>query len=173
MKYFTEHKYFYMIKLNNIRNNSIQQEASLANNIDIVYSDLKLDLKTEYTKHNQIYKKLEQKDLVLSFNEEAIQNSLSNLFNTVPGQKILIPEYGLDLKQFLFQPLNEFYAQSIGETILASIRLYENRISVTNINVYPDVDNLTYEINIYYTIPKFSNKVFNFYGQLTQNGFIY
>jgi phage baseplate assembly protein W len=161
-----------MIKLDNIKKVDNQLEVSFKKDVDIIYSDLHLDLKTQYTVQNQLYHSLNRKDLVLDYNEEAIKNSLKTLFTTLPGQKILNPEYGLNLEQFLFYPVNEFYARNIGETILVSIRLYEPRINVTNVNVYPNEDEMMYEINIYYEIPKFSEKSFSFMGKLTQNGFV-
>ena len=166
-----------MIRLNNIKKLDEQLNVTSKKDIDIIYSDLNIDLKTQFTFQNQLYHSLNRKDLVLSYNEEAIKNSLKTLFTTIPGQKILNPEYGMNLMHFLFYPVNAYYARSIGETILASIHLYEPRITVTNVNVYPDEEQSEYKIHIYYTLPIFSdtviNKPFSFLGKLTQTGFVY
>ena len=165
-----------MIKLNNIKKIDNELNVSFKKNVDIVYSDLHLDLKTEYTTQNQLYHTLNHKDLVLDYNEEAIKNSLNTLFTTLPGQKLLNPEYGLNLAQFLFYPINNNYAENIGKTIYAGIKLYEPRITVSNINVYANIDDMSYEINITYTIPLFNdtntNKKFKFLGILNKTGFI-
>lgn len=142
------------INLNNLKQQSIQ---STNLNFVPVYSDLHLDLGISYTMHNQLYRKNERKDLILDYNAESIQNSLYNIFDTLPGQKILNPSFGLDLRQFLFEPVNEFIANNIGETILVNLKIYEPRITVTNINVYPNNESQQYEITISYTIPKFKD----------------
>lgn len=155
------------IRLNNLKQDTIEKTDI---NFIPVYSDLHLDLKLNYTTHNQLYKQLERKDLVVNYNAEAIQNSLYNIFNTMPGQKLLNPDFGLNLKQFLFSPLDNFTATNIAETILVNLRLYEPRINVTNINVYPDKDEYQYIIDIYYNIPDFDdNKTFNFHYNLNEN----
>lgn len=165
-----------MIRLNNIKKNNEQLDVSFKKNVDIIYSDLHLDLKTQFTIQNQLYHSLNRKDLVLDYNEEVIKNSLKTLFSTLPGQKILNPTYGLNLAQFLFYPINKFYAENIGKTILAGLRLYEPRITVTNVNVYPNIEEMLYEINISYNISLFPDtdvsKSFNFFGKLSQTGFI-
>lgn len=157
-----------------IRLNGLRQ--SVIEDTDVtftpVYSDLHLDLKTFSTSYNQLYRKMEKKDLVLDYNAEAIKNSLYNIFNTLPGQKLLEPEFGLDIRQFLFYPVDEYYAQFIGETILVNLRLWEPRITVTNVNVYPDEENQQYIVDVYYNIPLFGdendNKTFKFNTTFTR-----
>ena len=66
-----------------------------------IYTDLTLDLKTNYTLDPKLEAKDTIKDLEVSNDIAAIKNSLFNLFTTIPGQKILNPVYGLNILQFL------------------------------------------------------------------------
>ena len=140
-------------------------------NFDPVFTDLHLDLKVEYTLHDELHRKPERKDIVLDYDLGAIKNSLSNIFSTLPGQKLLNPMFGCDFRRFLFEPISEARASLIGRTILYAINNYEPRISVTNINVYPDEENNQYIIDISYNIPNVIDKThstFNFHTSLSK-----
>ena len=89
------------------------------------YSDLHLDLTYKYTRNNQLLKTQEVKDVVADFDYAAIRNSIYNLFTTVPGQKILNPQYGLNLLQYVFRQCDTLTASLIAREILAGITKYE------------------------------------------------
>ena len=96
----------------------------------ITYSDLHLDI----VKHEIPYgfgglaRKSGKNDIRSDLDEQAIGNSLKNLFTTRPMQRLLNPEYGLDLTQFLFEPVNEISAKLIARKIINSIKKYESRV---------------------------------------------
>jgi len=83
------------------------------------------------------------------------------LFNTIPGQRFLFPDYGLSLNQYLFLPITKNIGQAIGEKMLSTISTYEPRVSVQNINVVADPDNYQYLITLSLLIPSL-NKLTNF-----------
>jgi phage baseplate assembly protein W len=98
-------------------------------------------------------------DINASFDIAAIRNSLQNLFSTSPGQRFLYPEYGLDLKQFLFSPISEANGSILGNKIFATINNWEPRVSVQNVEVLIDPDNNQYVISIYINIPVLKREV--------------
>ena len=63
-------------------------------------------------------------DFRLSYDENAILNSIKNIFNTKKGQKILSPEFGLDLEQYLFENVSEENADILGKTIYEELSFY-------------------------------------------------
>ena len=97
-------------------------------------------------------------DIKVSYDYQAIANSLTNLFNTTPGQRFLFPDYGLDLKQFLFSPVTEFTARSIGSALLRGITKYEPRVNVININVEAIPDANQYNITLILGFPTLNTK---------------
>jgi phage baseplate assembly protein W len=123
------------------------------------YSDIHLDF-------NEPIKR----DVKADYDEAAIKNSLVNLFNTLPGQNLLNPEYGLNLLQYLFTPASESIANLIGQNILKQIGRHEPRVTVSNVNVEVNSDEQTYIITLSIIILPL-NKNINIYGLLTQNGF--
>jgi phage baseplate assembly protein W len=92
-------------------------------------------------------------DIKASFDLAAIRNSLQNLFNTIPGQRFLFPDYGLDLYQWLFSPITEANGQALGNKIYSTINKYEPRVNVVSVEVQLDPDNNQYNINIIINIP--------------------
>lgn len=110
-------------------------------------------------------------DIEASYDEAAIKNSLTNLFSTMPGQKLLNPDFGLNLSQFLFAPVSVTMARMIGNRIVEGIERYEPRVTVENVNVYPDPDEASYQIELSIKIPTLSNRNVSFTGMLQQPGF--
>jgi uncharacterized protein len=138
---------------------------------EATFRDLALDFKMiGESGSKQLFSKEPRKDLASTIDYQAIDNSLFNIFNTSPGQKILNPRFGADLKRYLFQPVTEETAQLLGEVILQSIKLYEPRINVNEvfINAYPE--EYMYTIDIHCTIPALKNKNYKYSGKLTDTG---
>lgn len=123
------------------------------------YSDLHLDFT------NPI-----KRDITADYDAAAIKNSLVNLFNTIPGQNLLNPQYGLNLLTYIFEPASDITAQRIGEAILKGIAVYEPRVSVTNVNVDVNPDEQMYTITLSIIIPEI-NKSLKVPGILTNNGY--
>ena len=119
----------------------------------IRYKDLHLDLEVEQSGGKQFYSKASPVDMKVSVDEAAIINSIRNIFTTTPGERILEPTFGLNLAQWLFQPLDEFTAQEIGETIVRGIRQYEPRVEVKNLNIDVIEEQNQYTIQLTMSIP--------------------
>lgn len=137
----------------------------------IKYRDLFLDLEEETVGGKTFYSKSNRIDLKTSTDEGAIVNSIRNIFSTTPGEKILEPTFGLNLKQWLFQPLDEFTAQEIGETIVEGIKRYEPRVVVKNVNVDIDYEQHEYAIQLVLSIPALNIDSKAYDAILSQPGF--
>jgi phage baseplate assembly protein W len=117
------------------------------------YRDLALDIQQVKVQPAGFANALPKTDIKANYNVEAISNSLINLFNTVPGQRFLYPQYGLNLRSFLFDQVSENAAQIIGSKMLNAITAYEPRVRVQNINVVVDNDRQQYLFTININIP--------------------
>ncbi len=91
-----------------------------------VFSDIHLDIVRDTQATNGYNSKNSLPDVKLDYDLDAIKNSLVNLFNTVPGQNLMIPEFGLNLNQFLFRPISDIDARFIGNTILNGVNTYKS-----------------------------------------------
>ena len=83
---------------------------------------------------------------------DAIKNSLKNILSTSKGSRRMLPEFGANLNELLFEPMDTYTANRIGEIMLGEIETWENRIVIDNINVEGDLDNSQYNITISYHI---------------------
>ena len=136
------------------------------------YADLHLDLNLQQLVTNEAAKKAQQVDISGDYDLGAIRNSLVNLFLTRPGDKILNPAFGLDLREFLFMPVSETVALLIKKAIAENIRIFETRITLQQLEVESDYDNQQYTINITVTIPSLQNKSLNLSGSINSQGYI-
>lgn len=138
-----------------------------------IYTDLKLDLQTNFIDDPRLESKDTIKDLVVSNNMDAVKNSLYNLFTTVPGQKILNPVYGLNLLQFVFTGITTQNANTLGNLLLEGIRRFEPRVEVKKINVFPDIENQTYEIGLRLSVPSLNINEVALKGVLSESGYYF
>ena len=138
------------------------------------YADLHLDLKLNSNRPNTPVGVADNtQDLKLSYDEDAIYNSIKNIFNTKKGQKILSPTFGLDLEQYLFDNITKENGKVIGQTILEELAIYETRIIVDSVNVVARPKFNEYKISISIIIPSLNNKKSTANGLLTTQGFRY
>jgi len=136
-----------------------------------VYSDLHLDIAIGLTYSNQLFKQQQILDIQSDTNLAAIYNSIVSIITTTPGQKPLNPIFGINFGNLLFLPLTDDRALSIGTAIFQGIQQYEPRVTVNNVNVYPDIANESYIINISVTVPRFNTQQVTIVGALNKSGF--
>lgn len=136
------------------------------------YTDLKLDLEFDYTKNNELLKRKEIKDIKIDYDYAAIRNSIFNLLNTTPGQRILNPFYGVNLQKYLFDRVTEIQAYNIGNDIVQSISKFEPRVVVQNVNVEVDEINQQYNIQLTLALVGINTTTsFRLVGTLSNSGF--
>lgn len=141
---------------------------------DFLYKDLKLDFELQ-GEYNSIFdKKLTKNDMRVSYDEEAIRNSLRNLFNTKQGQRFLFPLYGLDFYEFLFEPCTDYNGQTLGERIVSAIKTFEPRVKVNKVTVIADPEQHSYFIDVLVQMPELNTTAtFNTQLDLKQQTFIF
>ena len=111
-----------------------------------------------------------QRDIVADYDGQAVANSLANLFNTIPGQNLLNPEYGLNLIQYVFEPATETTGRLIGNHILDNVTNFEPRVTIQNVNITLNKDEQTFTIVLSILIPSI-NKQIQIPGILSKNGY--
>lgn len=102
--------------------------------------------------------------------EEDIRQSLNILLSTSLGERVMQPDYGCNLNDYVFEGLNSTTIGYIKERVANSILYYEPRIVVERIEVTGEgsVDNLEgrFLIELTYSIPGTNsrfNYVYDFY----------
>jgi len=133
--------------------------AKVVTNNGYTYSDLHLDL------DNPI-----QRDLKLDHDTAAIANSITNLFNTIPGQDLLNPTYGLNLLQYVFLPANDVTANLIAQAISRNLSVYEPRVTIKGMDINVNSSEQTITITLSILINSL-NKQITIPGTLNSTGY--
>lgn len=105
--------------------------------------------------------------IILVSEEEDIEESLYILLSTKPGERIMLPEYGCDLHQMVFEAIDATLITQMQSLIKNAILNFEPRIILENIDIRPDenTDGLLL-INVSYKVRKTnkrSNMVYPYY----------
>ena len=109
------------------------------------YKDLKMPIRVD----NVSYNIEDLKDL------NSIRNGIQNIFEWNKGERILNPEFGLNLRQYLGEPINENTAKAIGSEIDAGLEEWEPRIIVKDIRIEPLEDQNQYNVSVLYSVKSF------------------
>ena len=131
------------------------------------YKDLSMTAKTVSTSDGGSYK------VAKSVNVRAVRNSLHNIFTWIPGERVLLPEFGSKLYMLLYEgitPLTE-------ERIIAEIRQCAsewepraNIVEIRNASTVEDTEDNVIHIEVVFTIPSLSDEqyVYSFTYDVTE-----
>ena len=137
-----------------------------------LYKDILFDLNPVYTSSGESQKPTDQVDLEPQYDKNAVFTSLANIFTTSPGEKLLNPTFGIDLRSFLFDPVTETRAFLIGNRIYDQLTVQEPRVTVEGIEVTAFTDQQEYQIDIKLSIPTLTLFGISLVGVLNIDGFV-
>lgn len=100
-------------------------------------------------------KKKNNGDIVEMNDEDAVKNSLDNIFKTMRGSRRMIPNFAINIYNYLFEPLDDITALEIGNEIFNSIAIWDSRIEILDLLIKPDYDQNAYTISLKYKIKNF------------------
>ena len=85
-------------------------------------------------------------------NTQAIENSISNIFKTMPGSRRMLYNFSSSVYNMLFEQIDEITAERIGYSLLSNIEQWETRVVVLNLNVEPRENDNMYVVTLSYNI---------------------
>lgn len=138
-----------------------------------IFVDLNLSDNFAQINDNELFKPSQLTDLKADYDLGAVRNSIINMFLTSPGEKILNPEFGIDLRDYLFEAVSDGIATIIQNQVLNNITIFEPRIIVNQVDVIPDYDNSQYEINIDVAVPFIGVDAYIIKTYLNANGYYF
>jgi len=65
--------------------------------------------------------------------EELARQNLKNLILTCPGERIMDPEFGVGMRNFIFQQNTQFTYEQIRDRIINQVQIYMDYISIDDI----------------------------------------
>ena len=136
-----------------------------------LYKDFKFDLSQAMSFNPQLNKQEFLKDVEALYDLEAVKNSIVTAFTTIPGQKILNPTYGVNLTQYIFEPVDAFITMIIRDDIVTKLPDMEPRIEVVNVSVVGDAETQTYNIELKIDVPSLGITGISIKSQLNSTGY--
>ena len=91
-------------------------------------------------------------DVVVSKDASAIKQAIVNLLLTNKGERLMNPNYGSDIRKYLFEPLDYGTSYLIKGNIESTISKFEPRISVLRISCKPNYDDNGFDVEMTYRI---------------------
>ena len=91
-------------------------------------------------------------DVSKKIGDNAIIQSMLTLLLAGKYERLMQPNIYCNLKQSLFEPLDNITASSIKNEIESVIQRYEPRVNISEVNVTPDYDNNGYTTTITFFI---------------------
>ncbi len=91
-------------------------------------------------------------DLVVSRDASAIKQAIVNLLLTNKGERPFNPDYGSNIRSYLFEPLDYGTAAQVEMSITSTLAEFEPRINVLSIETYPNYDNNSFDVDMTYVI---------------------
>lgn len=158
------------IKLDIVRPISLVEKALKSG---YLYKDVEFDLSTTFTDNRELAKVNEKDDLASLYDVKAVVNSLKNILTTSPGEKLLNPTFGLDLRDYLFEQVSIPKGYFIGEDIFRGIVNQEPRIDINRIDILVDEDEQQYVINLNISIPSLNAYSISLKGVLNNDGYTF
>ncbi len=130
--------------------------ASISPNGEVIYSDVNIALggRSNY-------------ELVL--NENAVQQSIINIITTRKGSRPFRRDFGSNLMDLVFDPLDEVTARRMRNQLLNEIAAQEPRVVIEDVEVVPDYDNDQYYVNISGWMPQLENARIDFNFNMRRN----
>ncbi len=96
-------------------------------------------------------------DLVVSRDASAIKQAIVNLLLTNKGERAFNPNYGSDIRSYLFEPLDFATAAQIKGNIRSTIAKWEPRISIVSLICNPNMDDNGFDVEMTYEIRGLDN----------------
>ena len=91
-------------------------------------------------------------DLVVSKDASAIKQAIVNLLLTNKGEKLFNPNYGSDIRSYLFEPLDYGTTTQIIGNIKHVITKWEPRIEILNLKASPNYDDNGFDVEMVYQV---------------------
>ena len=158
------------IKLNVVKPTT-QTEKALLNGY--LYKDIEFDLIPSYTDNGELFKSDEKIDLKPIYDTRSVLTALKNILTTSPGEKLLNPTFGLDLRDYLFEPVTEVRGYFLGEDILTGLPSQDSRIQLNEVRVLVNPDEQEYQINLNISIPSLNVYDLSLNGLLNNDGYTF
>jgi phage baseplate assembly protein W len=84
--------------------------------------------------------------------KDQIKSNLVNLLLTDIGERVMNPNFGCNLKRYLFENINDVNSEKIKNAVLSSVGYYVPEVTITSIAVTPNTDYNSIDVSVGYVL---------------------
>jgi phage baseplate assembly protein W len=84
--------------------------------------------------------------------KDQIKSNLVNLLLTDIGERVMNPNFGCNLKRYLFENINDVNAEKVKNAVLSSVGYYIPEITINSIAITPNTDYNSVDISVNYVL---------------------
>jgi phage baseplate assembly protein W len=84
--------------------------------------------------------------------KDQIKSNLVNLLLTDIGERVMNPNFGCNLKRYLFENINDVNSEKIKNAVLSSVGYYVPEVTITSIAVTPNTDYNSIDVSVGYIL---------------------
>lgn len=101
---------------------------------------------------------------------QSVYQSLNNLFNTRPTERLFLPLFGFELESELFEIIDDITAVSIYNRVVEAIERWETRVVIDNsrTTITPIPDENKYDLDLYFAIQGVEGQAFVYRQSFTK-----
>ena len=91
--------------------------------------------------------------------EKLIKNDILQLLLTSPGERVMRPDFGTEVRRFVFEGITQDSIDGLKESILNAIATFEPRLTATTVEIQTKLDENYVNIKVYgnFNIDRFFN----------------
>lgn len=94
--------------------------------------------------------------------EQLVKNNVLQILSTIPGERVMRPDFGVNLRNMVFERINPVSIDLLRDEIITAIRKYEPRINVLQLNITSGEDRNSLIIKLYANFKQDPQTAFEF-----------
>lgn len=106
-----------------------------------------------------------QGQLKLVENAAAVLTSIDNILRTAPGERVMLPQFGSNLRGMVFESITPTLMKYLSRQVKDVIEAWDDRVTVQEVELRADPDKSMVSVTILFIIRGYSN-VFEYASSL-------
>ena len=98
-----------------------------------------------------------QGNLKIAENVAAVMSSIDNILRTRKGERVMLPTFGSNLMDAVFEPMNDTILKYLSRDIKVTIERWDDRVIIDDIQIYSDPDQASIAVTILFGIKGHGN----------------
>ena len=90
-------------------------------------------------------------------NAQAVMASIDNILRTAPGERVMLPQFGSDLRGTVFESITPTLMKFMSRQVKDVIEMWDDRVVVQEVELTTDPDRNQVSITVLFNIRGYSN----------------